>query len=118
MKIIVGGAGSVGNKALGVCAHAHHCGRGTHEQSVDKHRQHLDKPLLYGVRYVRRSGGVGRRTHTGFVGVKAALNAHIMQEPAKPPKIALKSNAATNMFLRTSGRFVMFMMTTMSDTTM
>ena len=27
------------------------------------------------MRYVRRSGGVGRRTHTGFVGVKAALNA-------------------------------------------
>lgn len=97
-------SGSVGNKSLGVCAHAHHCGRGTHEQRVDKNGQHLDKPLLYGVRYVRRRGGVGRRTHTGFVGVKAALVPHIMQEPAKPPKIALKSKAATNMFLRTSRR--------------
>ena len=31
-------AGSVSNKALGVCAHAHHCGCGTHEQRVNKTR--------------------------------------------------------------------------------
>ncbi len=58
----------------GVCTCAHHCGHGTRSSVSIKTDSIWTSPCFTGCD-VRRRGGVGRRTHTGFVGVKAALDA-------------------------------------------
>ena len=71
----------------------HERGEGTNDHRVDEDREHLNEALLGRVRHGGGGCGVRRGTHTGLVRVEATLDAEHHAEPAKPPKIALKSKA-------------------------